>query len=68
MNTDIANHQKGDLPYDARGLLLCDCGELCAYRLLREGDRFCYMHRKHAGIIVLRYRRPGWRIGRKRGV
>ena len=53
MNTDIA--------YDPRALLLCECGVLCAYRLLREADRFCYMHRNHGGIMVLRYRRPGWR-------
>ena len=60
-------NQKGDLPYDPRALLLCECGEFCAYRLLREGDQFLHRHRNHGGVIVLRYRRPGWRIARGRG-
>ena len=61
------NIQKVGQPYDPRGLLVCECGKLCAYRLLREGDEFIYKHRMHGGIVVLRYRRPGWRTAPRRG-
>ena len=65
--TSSANIQKDCQPYDPRGLLACDCGELCAYRLLREGDKFLSHHRGHGGIVVLRDRRPGWRRASRRG-
>ena len=61
------NTQKGGQPYDPRALLLCDCGVLRACRLLREEDEFVHKHRMHGGIVVLRGRRPGWRIARGRG-